>query len=101
MPNKEIARRLKVTTGTTKIHLHHIFRKIGVRNRTSLANMAFQYAPQGQPDQTCSGSQLGKKFRVQALNLRSIQQPDLKTRGNFWHGVCDIDCRRNGGPHEN
>lgn len=50
LSNKEIARRLKVTTGTAKVHLHHIFRKIGVRNRTSLANMKFRYAPDEQPD---------------------------------------------------
>ena len=45
LSNKEIAHRLKVTTGTAKVHLHHIFRKIGVRNRTSLAQMVFRYAP--------------------------------------------------------
>ena len=50
LSNKEIARRLKVTTGTAKVHLYHIFRKIGVKNRTSLANMKFRYAPDERPD---------------------------------------------------
>jgi len=50
LSNREIARRLKVTTGTAKVHLHHIFRKIGVKNRTSLANMKFRFAPDEQPD---------------------------------------------------
>ena len=40
--NKEIARQLNIAAGTAKIHLHHIFRKIGVRNRTALAAMAFR-----------------------------------------------------------
>lgn len=50
LSNKEIARRLKVTTGTAKVHMYHIFRKTGVRSRTALANMAFRYAPDGWPD---------------------------------------------------
>jgi len=32
-----------------KGYLHHIFQKVGVRNRTPLADMAFQFAPQGRP----------------------------------------------------
>jgi len=50
LSNKEIAHRLKVTTGTAKVHLNHIYRKIGVRNRTSLANLGVRYAPWSRPD---------------------------------------------------
>jgi two-component system nitrate/nitrite response regulator NarL len=35
--NKEIGRKLNISAGTAKVHLHHIFRKIGVKNRTALA----------------------------------------------------------------
>ena len=49
LSNKEIAYRLKVATGTAKVHLNHIYRKINVRNRTSLANMKFRYVPDEQP----------------------------------------------------
>jgi DNA-binding NarL/FixJ family response regulator len=35
--NKEIAAELCLTEGTIKEYLHHIFRKLGVRNRTELA----------------------------------------------------------------
>ena len=37
LSNKEIGRRLHVTDGTIKVHLHHIFQKLDISNRTSLA----------------------------------------------------------------
>ena len=40
LSNKEIARKLNMTEGTAKVHLHHIFQKTGVNNRTALANVA-------------------------------------------------------------
>ena len=40
LSNKEIGRRLNVTDGTIKVHLHHIFQKLDVSNRTSLAALA-------------------------------------------------------------
>jgi two-component system nitrate/nitrite response regulator NarL len=39
--NREIARVLGVTEGTVKVHLHRIFRRIGVTNRTQLAARSF------------------------------------------------------------
>ena len=40
LSNKEIGRRLNVTDGTIKVHLHHIFQKLDVSNRTVLAALA-------------------------------------------------------------
>ncbi|QIG99390.2 MULTISPECIES: LuxR C-terminal-related transcriptional regulator [unclassified Bradyrhizobium] len=40
LSNKEIGRRLKVADGTIKVHLHHIFRKLEISNRTVLATLA-------------------------------------------------------------
>lgn len=36
MPNKSIARRLDLSVGTVKNHLHNIYEKLGVPNRTAL-----------------------------------------------------------------
>jgi two-component system, NarL family, nitrate/nitrite response regulator NarL len=41
LSNKEIARRLNISEGTVKIHLHQIFRHLGISNRTALT--AFVY----------------------------------------------------------
>jgi len=35
--NREIATRLRLTEGTVKVHLHNIYRKTGVKNRTALS----------------------------------------------------------------
>jgi DNA-binding NarL/FixJ family response regulator len=39
LSNKEIARSLKISEGTIKIHLHVIFRKLGVDGRRHLSKM--------------------------------------------------------------
>lgn len=36
--NKDVGRQLNITEGTVKMHLHSIYQKVGVGNRTSLAN---------------------------------------------------------------
>ena len=43
MSNKEIGRKLSVSEGTVKIHLHNIYQKLGVSNRTSLAALALAH----------------------------------------------------------
>jgi two-component system, NarL family, nitrate/nitrite response regulator NarL len=40
LSNKEIGRRLSLTDGTIKVHLHNIFQKLEVGNRTALAAFA-------------------------------------------------------------
>ncbi|WP_207541312.1 response regulator [Sabulicella rubraurantiaca] len=43
LSNKEIARRLSLAEGTVKIHLHNIFQKLGVANRTAMTALALTY----------------------------------------------------------
>ena len=40
LANKEIARELKVTEGTVKLHLHRVYLKLGVKSRFALAVLA-------------------------------------------------------------
>jgi two-component system, NarL family, nitrate/nitrite response regulator NarL len=37
--NKEVGRRLNVSEGTVKLHLHSIYTRLGLRNRTELASI--------------------------------------------------------------
>ena len=40
LPNKEIARQLNLTAGTIKVHLHNIYQKLVINNRTTLTALA-------------------------------------------------------------
>ncbi|WP_084788985.1 response regulator transcription factor [Bradyrhizobium sp. Cp5.3] len=40
LSNKAIGRRLNISDGTIKVHLHHVFQKLQVSNRTVLAALA-------------------------------------------------------------
>jgi two-component system nitrate/nitrite response regulator NarL len=40
LTNQEIAQRLRLAEGTVKVHLHRIYQKLGIANRTALAIMA-------------------------------------------------------------
>jgi two-component system nitrate/nitrite response regulator NarL len=37
LSNKGVGRRLNLSEGTVKVHLHNIYQKLGVKNRTALA----------------------------------------------------------------
>ena len=46
LSNKGVGRQLNITEGTVKMHLHSIYQKTHVTNRTSLANFAMAYRDQ-------------------------------------------------------
>jgi RNA polymerase sigma factor (sigma-70 family) len=49
LSNKEIGRRLNITDGTIKVHLHHIFQKLEISNRTELATFAISRSDRASP----------------------------------------------------
>jgi two-component system, NarL family, nitrate/nitrite response regulator NarL len=40
LPNKEVGRQLNLTAGTVTVHLHNIFSKLAINNRTALTALA-------------------------------------------------------------
>jgi DNA-binding NarL/FixJ family response regulator len=44
LSNKQVARRIALSEGTVKIHLHNIYQKVGVANRTALTAFALAHA---------------------------------------------------------
>ncbi len=49
LSNRAIAKHLFITEGTVKVHVHHVFDKLGVRSRTALALNAAEHRSSG-PD---------------------------------------------------
>jgi len=47
LSNKAIGRRLNIADGTIKQHLHHIYQKLEINNRTVLAALAISHADHG------------------------------------------------------
>lgn len=43
LSNKQIGRRLNVADGTIKVHLHHVFQKLEISNRTALAALVIEW----------------------------------------------------------
>jgi two-component system, NarL family, nitrate/nitrite response regulator NarL len=43
LSNKEIGRRLNIADGTIKVHLHHVYQKLQISNRTMLAALAIAH----------------------------------------------------------
>jgi two-component system nitrate/nitrite response regulator NarL len=48
LSNKEIGRRLNLSEGTVKVHLHNIYSRLGVKNRTALVVLAYTELPIGE-----------------------------------------------------
>ena len=57
LSNKEVGQRLNITDGTIKVHLHKIFEKLRVSNRTALVAV-YLSSPDKQRPQDEAGEQL-------------------------------------------
>jgi two-component system nitrate/nitrite response regulator NarL len=55
LSNKEIGRRLNIADGTIKVHLHHIFQKLEISNRTVLAALAISQNDRAGPPEDKTG----------------------------------------------
>jgi ATP/maltotriose-dependent transcriptional regulator MalT len=51
LANREIARALFISESTAKLHVHHIFEKLGVRSRTEAALRLIHLAEEGKADE--------------------------------------------------
>jgi two-component system nitrate/nitrite response regulator NarL len=75
LSNKAIARRLNIADGTIKVHLHNIFQKLEINNRTLLAAFAIsQNEPGGIPigHQPSAGTASQQPFKeVEGASARS------------------------------
>jgi DNA-binding NarL/FixJ family response regulator len=54
LSNKQVGRKLDLTEGTVKIHLHNIYQKVSVTNRTALAALAINHRNHLQPNPSAS-----------------------------------------------
>jgi two-component system, NarL family, nitrate/nitrite response regulator NarL len=43
LSNKDVSRRLNLSEGTVKVHLHNIYQKLGVKTRTALVVLAHSF----------------------------------------------------------
>jgi DNA-binding NarL/FixJ family response regulator len=43
LSNKGIGREFNLSDGTVKVHLHHIYEKLAIHNRTALAMLATRF----------------------------------------------------------
>ena len=62
LSNKGIARRLELSEGTVKVHLHNIFQKTGVSNRTAL--VALMQVPTADTNSVCPWETMRGPLRI-------------------------------------
>ncbi len=84
MSNKEIARRLDVSQGTVKVHLHNIFQKLEITNRTVLATISWLQRTSG--------------FGALAAGLSGVRNCRRTQGGGRKQHACAWRWPRSGGP---
>jgi two-component system, NarL family, nitrate/nitrite response regulator NarL len=85
LPNKAVGRRLDLSEGTVKVHLHNIYRKLSVNNRTALAAMAVASREDLQPT-VCSVHQLSPQSPENwpIFRKRGSSRDSTRPAANSW-----------------
>src|SRR3984893_3448002 len=78
LSNKEIGRRLNISDGTIKVHLHHIYEKLEISNRTALAALAISQ------NETSSPPMENQVRRITKRTLATFQHSEV-VGGNGLH----------------
>jgi two-component system nitrate/nitrite response regulator NarL len=76
LSNKEVGRQLDLSEGTVKVHLHHIYQKLAIRNRTALAASATRSEEQSSWKQGRTNRELSSP----TVKLNGATQPLEPTR---------------------
>ena len=71
LSNKEIGRRLNISDGTIKVHLHHIYEKLKISNRTALAALAISQ------NETSSPPMENQVPRITKRTLATFRQSEV------------------------
>ncbi|MDP2356981.1 MAG: response regulator transcription factor, partial [Beijerinckiaceae bacterium] len=82
MSNKEIARQLNVSHGTVKVHLHNIFQKLEISNRTVLATIALVQRPAAIGTLSLAALAFAILDEVKASDRNDTSQDDESTANN-------------------
>ena len=73
LSNGDIAKRLFITEGTVKVHVHHVFDKVGIRSRTALAlNAVRDRLLQAAPTSTRRMLSGARKLSTESPNLTGV-----------------------------
>ena len=76
LSNKEVAQRLKISPITVKVHLHHVFQKLAIHNRTRLAALVWSGRKK-----TALPNERGRLMaRRRDLNARQVRRRFLSHR---------------------
>jgi RNA polymerase sigma factor (sigma-70 family) len=77
LSNKEIGRRLNISDGTIKVHLHHIYEKLKISNRTALAALAISLNETSRPPRENQVPRVTKRISANSQHSEMVKRRDL------------------------
>jgi len=90
LSNKQIARQSNLVEGTVKIHLHNIYRKLGVKNRTALAALLNGYRLNWTNSSMARPTLSSKSLGVATLASAGLSNKQIARRSNLVEGTVKI-----------